>query len=420
MKLNEENQKEIIRLYTVEKVGIKEIAKKFNVAYPSILNRLNRDGIRTAKARKINVDDIPKIISLYQDKNLSPKKIGQMFGVSNTTVGQCLRDAGCRIKTVSEGKRVYRVNESFFEKIDTENKAYWLGFLYADGCVIKNKRMYLNLTLAKKDKLHLEKFKSAIECQSPLYEIAPKSRTYKGVLIRGSGAFSLHVNSKKIVEDLIKLGCVPKKSLILEFPNEEQVPNCLIHHFIRGYFDGDGTIVKYNRGKRWEFRIKFLGTFKLLNVIGDIIKKQINIQKTKISIENKTRIYALNYGGNGNMMKTFRWIYSESTVFLQRKFDIFKDMEKQGVFHVSPTESHYRAKEYEFWSPTGECIKIKNLKLFCRNNPLLKQSGMLAVANGRERQYKGWTKYSKDKDWKKVKLMIPPTTGRNYNFQDLL
>ena len=122
-----------------------------------------------------------------------------------------------------------------FEIIDTEEKAYWLGFLYADGSV-GSKEDKIELGLAEKDLKHIEKFRDFMNITNKI-SYRESTRSYR-----------ISFRSSKCKQDLINKGCIPKKSLILEFPNEKQVPNNLIKHFIRGYFDGDGSIAK-NKNK---------------------------------------------------------------------------------------------------------------------------------------------------------------------------
>ena len=114
-----------------------------------------------------------------------------------------------------------------FEKIDTEEKAYWLGFLYADGSV-GSKENKIELGLAEKDLSQVEKFKQFIGLDNKI--------SYR----KNTKSYRSSFRSQKCKQDLISQGCVPKKSLILTFPTEQQVSHSLICHFMRGYFDGDG------------------------------------------------------------------------------------------------------------------------------------------------------------------------------------
>ena len=136
-------------------------------------------------------------------------------------------------------KNVLRI----FETIDTEEKAYWLGFLYADGSV-SSKEHKIELGLAEQDLKQIEKFRDFIGIMNKIsYRSTTKSYRYS-------------FRSESCKEDLIKQGCVPKKSLILNFPTENQVPKNLIRHFIRGYFDGDGWFTNTDSC----FQIGIIGT----------------------------------------------------------------------------------------------------------------------------------------------------------------
>lgn len=121
---------------------------------------------------------------------------------------------------------IYIIN-NYFEFIDSEDKAYWLGFIYADGCVTKDHKQLI-INLAPKDYNHLEKFKQCIQGK---YQIRFKDN---------NRYVSYCVSCKQFIEYLINDGCIPHKSLILQFPNTNILPIEYRRHFIRGYFDGDG------------------------------------------------------------------------------------------------------------------------------------------------------------------------------------
>ena len=199
-----------------------------------------------------------------------------------------------------------------FEIIDTEEKAYQLGFLYADGSVrsIDNR---IELGLAEKDLNHIEKFKEFIGVPNKIsYRSQTKSYRYM-------------FKSIPCKEDLIKQGCVPKKSLILKFPTEQQVPNYLIKHFIRGYFDGDGWFSNTPSC----FQVGIIGT-------EDFIKGFLNI----IEIQNKNnKIFTVHredgakryvFGGLNDVTNFLNWIYKDATIYLDRKYNHYLDFINNG------------------------------------------------------------------------------------------
>jgi len=135
----------------------------------------------------------------------------------------------------------YAVNDDYFEQIDNQEKAYWLGFLAADGCVDARKgKGLLSLTLAEKDKGHIELFRRCVNTAKPIYTYTKKYPNARGTF---NISCTLNITSRKMVEDLIRHGVVERKTKILKPP---QIWEKLIPHWVRGYFDGDGS-VRWNR-----------------------------------------------------------------------------------------------------------------------------------------------------------------------------
>jgi hypothetical protein len=131
--------------------------------------------------------------------------------------------------------RKYNLNENFFDVLN-EKSAYWLGFLYADGYVrMKDgKSGELKLKLKETDKSHIEKFLNDLGCKKPIK-----------CGIDGKSKFcSVTVYSNKMVNKLFELGCVNNKTQLIRLPILE---SDLMNHFVRGYFDGDGSISKVKK-----------------------------------------------------------------------------------------------------------------------------------------------------------------------------
>lgn len=198
-----------------------------------------------------------------------------------------------------------------FHTIDTEEKAYWLGFLYADGSV-GSKEDKVELGLAEKDYHHLEKFKDFIGLPNKIsYRESTKSYRYS-------------FRSKSCKQDLINQGCVPKKSLILKFPTKEQVPRELIRHFIRGYFDGDGWFS--NTGSC--FQVGIIGT-------EDFIKGFL--EHAPITKDNKIFIVHREGGAKRyvfskleDVTNFLNWIYKDSKIYLDRKYEHYLEFLEKG------------------------------------------------------------------------------------------
>ena len=193
--------------------------------------------------------------TLIQDYNLgySQIKLTKKFEVSEDTIRHWMKE-----NNIPTRKRKYKINEDYFQDLKENEfeKAYWLGFLSADGYV-NNQRGELQLELQESDNLHLEKFKKAIECNKPLMEIHC-----------GDKKQFLHwrfvIKCKKMTEDLKQYNIIQNKSLIFEPP---QLPSSLIPYWILGYMDGDGCIYE-SKGR---LKMSFAGTKKTLEFIREYL-----------------------------------------------------------------------------------------------------------------------------------------------------
>eukprot|EP01084_Bolivina_argentea_P016220 30367_1 len=133
--------------------------------------------------------------------------------------------------------------------------AYWLGFLFADGCVSDTKSPYRILLYLKcSDYSHVEKYKKALQSTYHL------GLSKNGNVINGYCKAMHSICDNSLAMDLIRLGCIPRKSLTLNWP--KNIPDEYVHHFVRGYFDGDGCIHFHKNRKSLD--VSFLGASKFI------------------------------------------------------------------------------------------------------------------------------------------------------------
>lgn len=218
----------------------------------------------------------------------------------------------------------YHYDSSIFESVDTPEKAYWLGFLSSDG-FIQSKRKHssykVGISLAKQDENHLYKFRDFIHGDMPI-------KTYECKVGYRPGAIysKILITGDKFAEDLIKHGVVEHKSEILLPPN---IDTNLRRHYIRGYFDGDGSIWSQtnSRGVNKQYSASFIGTESVLKFI------QSELMDAKVI----KRLYPMNprhegdsvlqfkFGGNKTFGRFMEYIYSNATVYLDRKFEKYKE-----------------------------------------------------------------------------------------------
>jgi hypothetical protein len=178
-------------------------------------------------ARKKSIDgayDLAEVVRLYES-GLSQKEVGLRVGLEQTSVGDVLRRAGVQSRRAG-GPRRYSLDEGFFEATDTAEKAYWLGFLAADGGIMPH-GSGVAVHLAERDLGHLRKLASALGSDAPI------EKTPTGPALR--------LHSKRLAESLAPLGVVHRKSY-LGTPWGGR-PD-LMPHYWRGLMDGDGHISK--------------------------------------------------------------------------------------------------------------------------------------------------------------------------------
>ena len=255
-----------------------------------------------------------EILENYINKELSYKEIAKIFNVNEKTIKINAKKYGLASKIGSQGARKHKFNERYFENIDSEEKAYWLGFIAADGCVYKNKQSYrLQINLKGSDIDHLKKFQKAI-CSD--YKI-----TEKKVGKAQSNTCQLKINSTKMCNDLIKNNIIERKSIIFEPPI---LNKNLMNHFIRGYFDGDGWITSYKRKDSNGYRneVGIIGGKKALNYFIDFLPKGFS----KYEKYKDDKIIQISGSSIKTISETYNYLYENATIFLDRKKNVFENI----------------------------------------------------------------------------------------------
>lgn len=243
------------------------------------------------------------LISLYEN-NIPTVQIAEKVGTSISNVSQRLKKAGyIVIRDYLKDRRIRtnkkKVDLEFFNTIDTKEKAYFLGIMYADGSVCKN-QFYLKLN----DKDVLDAFKECLKCE---YEVKP---------VKNTKAYILTISSKKMCADLIKHGCTPNKTRTIRFP---KLDKNLWSHFIRGFLDGDGCIL-VNRTLGTSGINFTSASLMFLKDLEEVLTPYIT--HSHISKE-KSDVWHLRCHGK-QILNILEYIYSDANIYMHRKYEKYK------------------------------------------------------------------------------------------------
>lgn len=264
----------------------------------------------------IKIWDDKLICDLYSN-GYSMNQIRKIIGCSQTSVTKILRNNNIEIKPKyiwnRENYNKHTLIFNYFENIDSEDKAYWLGYITADGTISKDK---YKMALTSKDLEIIEKFKFNIETTHPITTITRLDYRTNKIYTR----YLIQINSIKFVSHLLNLGITNNKSHHCNFPNisDEFIPS-----YLRGIFDGDGGLGKNSEKS---IRMSFSATLEILERI-QIYLSKLGIDKHPIyRLSDNCNVYVTHYFGD--TMKILKMMYDKSTykTRLNRKYNIYKSM----------------------------------------------------------------------------------------------
>jgi len=246
---------------------------------------------------ELPIDDI---VSRYKNGE-SAIQIANYYNVSKLLIQRRLRLANA-IKLPGWSSKKYTVNETFFDIIDNEPKAYWLGIFLTDG----NTSGGVRLNLQSGDEEHIKKFQSDISSNHPIRIISEGKQ----------GTSCLHIGNKHLVKTLREKGIVPHNKRIYKVTEE------LEKHYWRGAIDGDGSI-GYNKS----FCISIVGTLETCDEFKCFCKKFIH---TKANVSKDNNVYRFKLHGN-IAMDVCHVLYNNATIYLERKYQKYIKLRQRAI-----------------------------------------------------------------------------------------
>ena len=290
------------------------MADFYGVQDKTIRLRLNRLGIKPKPL--ITEEQRQEIIDAYD--TASSSELAKKYNVSQSWIN------GIWLKAGKHGKpcRSYYFNEDYFENIEREDQAYWLGFLAADGCVYKpkdNRQSIVSISLEITDKYLLENFTKCLNTNKPVSVVSNKNHPERKYA-------NLQLSSNKMVSDLAKYGIHPRKTYDDNWPTN--IPEKLIPSYIRGYFDGDGCISKhFTPNTLHKVNISIAGfEINISHFVDYLATQNINaklIRDKRGKGRNESDHFVVLYFTNKNERQKFlHLIYDNATIYMDRKYNL--------------------------------------------------------------------------------------------------
>lgn len=266
------------------------------------------------KKIEFSQEQIEDILDKYQN-NWSQQKIANFYKVSRPVIKRILSTQEQEI-LIRDRTSKYKYQQDIFEVIDTADKAYWLGFLAADGCNYQREHnASVIVNIHQKDVEHLNKFKQFCNTDAEI-------KLYTGYegFSNQTPMCKIVLNSKKISNDLMNKGILPNKSLILQPPN---ISEEFYKPFILGYFDGDGSISKASQYNNYNISIQ--GTKEILMWICETLNWDAKLEKRNNNSDNNS--YYIRCGGTNKPYQILSQLYNSCETHLDRKYNLYKTLE---------------------------------------------------------------------------------------------
>lgn len=239
-----------------------------------------------------------------KNKQLSRADIASSFGIPEWKLKRLIskNNWGNRLPTIS--------NTQAFDEY-SEESCYWAGFLMADGNVDSKHR--IRIMLKYDDINHLEKFRDYLVST---HKVSSNTTTYNRA--------SFEITNPHMCDMLdLNFNIVPNKTLIADFPRS--MPRNMLRHFIRGYFDGDGSICESFSNKNsitaTIYATFACGSFKFIDYLFTFLKAELGVNGY-LQDFNTGKKWQIKYNTN-DAKKLLHYMYDNSSVYLDRKFQLF-------------------------------------------------------------------------------------------------
>jgi hypothetical protein len=275
--------------------------------------------------------DKETVKNLYS-QGLGASKISQKLGFSKPAILRFLNKSNLIDKNRISRKYKFK-EESYFDSIDSDEKAYFLGLLWADGCNYRNDAKHKNayhivIQLKEEDGYMVKELANKIYGSSEITTYEEK--VGKGNNLAKQNQIRLRIPSKHISDTLLSYGMKPRKSLTAGMPENIIWTEETIKGFLRGMLDGDGSI--YFNSSSNSYGVSYIGSMKQMEEMNDIIEKITGVKFHFETINKYSEPMAcLKIHGNKKSLEFCDWLYKDRSYCLYRKLNKYEEMKKRAA-----------------------------------------------------------------------------------------
>ena len=294
-------------------INQKNIGRVFGVSESKIGRVLKTEGVQAKSSKDycsiLNHEDEINVIEQYTGgKNM--KEIARMYNCSSSVIDDVLRRNGIKKKSFSEAFRKYNIDDYYFDEINNQDKAYMLGFFYADAYNISSydKHLYnISLLLQPCDKYMLERMRENMGMEREVKTII--NSTNKKPYVK------IEIMNKHMVLRLDELGIVRNKTRKTAFPF--YLSKELYSHFVRGLLDGDGCIVHSLN------RVTMVGSKQLMNDLANVIEEYVGFRQHVGEYKISPGICYMHISAKWKIEAFLDWVYKDADMKLLRKYELY-------------------------------------------------------------------------------------------------
>ena len=303
---NEEKQ-DIVKSFQEGKT-FKELQDKYNAHYFTIKKVLEEYNVNTNSKRRWTEQQKKDIVRMYIEESRTIDYIKKKYTTHDREISKILRENGIDTSYYQPRRINRNINRDYFETIDTEEKAYILGILMADGCVREKRKDQLYLSLELIDKEIIEFIKKELKLENKIKAMNRKRDYIKNE----KTTYTITVAEQKLCSDLSKYGIVPNKTVVTE-RLVQNIPFDLRKHYLRGLFDGDGSIGYYNN--RWSITLTNNHP-EFLKDVGSWVEELLGFKCPKVSKTSTSNMITYTGKKAGEIMKL---LYQNNKISINRK-----------------------------------------------------------------------------------------------------